>query len=70
MIALGIGLDLLERLARGIGQDLVELGTSGLDLLCSDLDLGLLALGSTAGLVNHHERVGQAEALTRGTTRK
>ena len=39
-------------------------------MLCSDLNLGLLALGATAGLVNHHERVGQAEALTRSTARK
>ena len=49
MIALGIGLDLLERLTRGIGQDLVELGTSGLDLLRSNLDLGLLAWAPPLG---------------------
>ena len=49
VIALGIGLDLLDGLARGVGQDLVELAAGLLDLLGHDLDLGLLALGTAAG---------------------
>ena len=41
VVALGVGLDLLDGLARGIGQDLIELAASLLNLLGNDLDLGL-----------------------------
>ena len=49
VVALGIGLDLLDGLARGIGQDLVELAAGLLDLLGHNLNLGLLTLGTAAG---------------------
>ena len=49
VVALGIGLDLLDGLARGVGQNLVELAAGLLDLLGHDLDLGLLTLSTAAG---------------------
>ena len=36
----------------------------------ADLNLGLLALGSAAGLMDHDLGMGQAEALVLGTARK
>ena len=70
MITLGILFNLLKRLARGIGQDVVERGARLADLTRSNLNLGLLALGTAAGLMDHDLGMGQAEALALGTARK
>ena len=70
MVALGVLLDLVERLAGSIGENLVQVFADALDLLSRNLDLGLLPLSAAARLVNHHHGIRQAEALALGAARE
>ena len=63
VIALGVGLNLLERLTGGVGKNLVERGAGLANLARCDLDLGLLALGTAAGLMNHDDELGRQKRL-------
>src|SRR3954447_19665106 len=63
VVALGVLADLLDRLARVLGDDLVELLAQLDDLAGVDLDVGGLALESRGDLVDQDLRVGQRHAL-------
>src|SRR4051794_6234729 len=63
VVALGVLGDLLDRLARVLGDDLVELLAQLDDLAGVDLNVGGLALETRGDLVDQDLRVGQRHAL-------
>jgi hypothetical protein len=63
VVALGVALDLLQRLAGAFGQDLVQDWPWSSGCRGVDLDVGRLALHAAQRLVDHDLRVGQREAL-------
>ena len=68
VVALGVVLDLFQRLARALGQDLVQALAGLEDLACVDLDLGGLTLHAAQRLVDHDLGVGQRKALALGAS--
>ena len=62
MVAVAVGVDLLEGLAAVLGDDFVELGLEFLDFANGDFHVGSLTFGATHGLVDHHAAVGQSAA--------
>src|ERR1700712_5051874 len=62
VIALGIGPNLLVRLLRVLGDDLVQSSADVDDLFSVDLDIGRLALETARDLVDEDLRVGQRHA--------
>src|SRR5690242_16734613 len=65
-VALGVALDLFQRLASAVRKDLVHLRLGLEDVARMDLDVGRLALRSAEHLVDHDFRVGQRKALALG----
>src|SRR5205823_11247657 len=69
-VTLGVALDLLDRLAGVLRQDVVERLADAEDFLGMDLDVGGLALESTRRLMDQDAGVGQGEAHSLGTASK
>ena len=70
VVAIGVLRDLLERLARVVGDDLVEPAADVDDLAGVDLDVGGLALEAAGDLVDQDLGVGQRHALAGGAARQ
>ena len=66
VVAFGVQRDLLHRLTSVAGKDLVELIADQQDLAGMDVNIRRLAREAAQGLMDHHARVGQAEAFARG----
>ena len=66
VVAVGILVHLLDGLAGVFGDDRAEGGAPALDLAGGDGDVGRLAAGTAAGLVDHDAAVGQREAFALG----
>src|SRR5262249_36233579 len=65
-VAVGFNLDLLQGLARVLGEDLVEAMALLHDLGSLNLDIGDLAADLAPGLMDHHLGIGQSIALVLG----
>ena len=63
MVAVGVLLDLLNRLTGMLGEGLVELLLHLQDLAHRDLHIGGLTLSTTERLMDHHARVREGKAL-------
>src|SRR5512137_2426277 len=63
IVAIGVGLDPVDRLAGVLRQDGVQAVPGVEDLAGVDLDVRRLALEAAERLVDHHARVRQAETL-------
>src|SRR6266545_7038186 len=63
IVTVGVALDLLDRLARVLGEQAIEPFAQAQDVLGVDGDVGGLALETAQRLMNEDGRVGQREAL-------
>ena len=70
VVALGVGLDALDRLPGVLDQELVQLVARPQDLLGVDVDVGRLAREAAQRLVDHDARVRQRVALALGAGRE